>query len=668
MPIVRRSEIDGVVSSAFNTTKGMGPRRLAITLRKRFVGLGEKSIQRSLATNITHQARNARFCNNVPITPVVSSKPMGRLQIDLVDFSRRPSSTKGVSYRYILSVLDVHSRYTWLRPLRTKSSHLVSNELQKLFDTYGYPAIIQHDRGGEFRGEVTSLLKKHRVKDISSSAYHPQSQGKVERMHSSLKRMIRFDEIKGECSWASNLANYEMLLNDAPKECLKYMTPFETFFYRARHAKKENTSETLPEEIRQQVQKATTRVNKRTIKQMEKKMRVPTFDKNDNVFVRQFDGARKKSRVAPGKVIDIDPSKYRYLIKIGNHSKWTNVRNISGSSVSVQRKAAVSSVPTTTADNPFAAQGFNISFNPLGNGNCQFDSISHIVSPNGTLTGSLLRQRIVDYLGRVEYLGTQRSTRWESHLIRETRGEFLIRMGNDATYGDEITLQAAASLLNTQIIIISTLDNGNVALTPDGTGVLNLNMPYITLGHYAEDDGIHYVALESTDSNNLRDLLTSRSPQIRIESDTDAIPSQPENQPSQTVDNDMQSSSLLNLPPELLTMIIRYAITSGSLLDRQRIQCVSRIFQEISQGINFRFPKIHIAGHLHCDLGLDHPFVRGLTYETSVMKFIKVAGKGSGLVAEIQWLIQDPRWLCHYLFLAYVAHNMFEVRRVYRKK
>lgn len=166
MPIVRRSEIDGVVSSAFNTTKGMGPRRLAITLRKRFVGLGEKSIQRSLATNITHQARNARFCNNVPITPVVSSKPMGRLQIDLVDFSRRPSSTKGVSYRYILSVLDVHSRYTWLRPLRTKSSHLVSNELQKLFDTYGYPAIIQHDR------EENSVEKYHLCsRSIESRTY-----------------------------------------------------------------------------------------------------------------------------------------------------------------------------------------------------------------------------------------------------------------------------------------------------------------------------------------------------------------------------------------------------------------------------------------------------------------------------------------------------------------
>ena len=126
------------------------------------------------------------------------------MQIDLVDGSSSPSHSHGKVYRYILSVLDDLSRYVWLRPLKNKSSASVRDHLKSIFDVYGYPTIVQHDRGHEFKGEVTKFLKSNGVEQIKSSPYHPQSNGKVERLHRKLKSMIRYDIItKKTDNWSS---------------------------------------------------------------------------------------------------------------------------------------------------------------------------------------------------------------------------------------------------------------------------------------------------------------------------------------------------------------------------------------------------------------------------------------------------------------------------------
>ena len=78
---------------------------------------------------------------------------MEKCQIDLVVFEKNSSEDEyGNEYKYILSYLDVFSRYVFLQRMKSKSTIGFANLLKKIFLTFGCPDILQCDRGSEFQG------------------------------------------------------------------------------------------------------------------------------------------------------------------------------------------------------------------------------------------------------------------------------------------------------------------------------------------------------------------------------------------------------------------------------------------------------------------------------------------------------------------------------------
>ena len=77
-----------------------------------------------------------------------------------------PSDTLyGNKYKYILSGIDVASRYKVARPLRTKQAKDV---VDMIADTnkvgpLTFPKIFQCDKGSKFKAEVTKMLEKREV-------------------------------------------------------------------------------------------------------------------------------------------------------------------------------------------------------------------------------------------------------------------------------------------------------------------------------------------------------------------------------------------------------------------------------------------------------------------------------------------------------------------------
>ena len=76
-------------------------------------------------------------------------------------------------------MLDVFSRYIYLRPLTSKSSAEVASVLLKIFSDAGPPRRLQSDQGAEFKGAIAQLMEAMQVDIIHSRPYCPQSQGKV---------------------------------------------------------------------------------------------------------------------------------------------------------------------------------------------------------------------------------------------------------------------------------------------------------------------------------------------------------------------------------------------------------------------------------------------------------------------------------------------------------
>ena len=104
---------------------------------------------------------------------------MDRIQLDLVDMHKTPVQNSGKTFMYVLVILDVFSRYLFLRALQSKSSTEIASHLLQLFSDIGPPKRVQTDQGTEFKGAVKQIMKTFKVHIIRSRPYHPQSQGKV---------------------------------------------------------------------------------------------------------------------------------------------------------------------------------------------------------------------------------------------------------------------------------------------------------------------------------------------------------------------------------------------------------------------------------------------------------------------------------------------------------
>ena len=72
----------------------------------------------------------------------------------------------GNKYKYILSGIDLASKYKVARLLRTKQATDVATMIAGIYKVglLTYPKIFECDSGSEFKGEVNKRLEKHEVK------------------------------------------------------------------------------------------------------------------------------------------------------------------------------------------------------------------------------------------------------------------------------------------------------------------------------------------------------------------------------------------------------------------------------------------------------------------------------------------------------------------------
>jgi len=190
---VKTSDVSRIVGRTFKETKSAGYKKLKRRAADSYAGLTERQIRHVTSNNVKYRIHNAVFKSRVLPKPVRAKHVHSQYQIDLIDLTKQPVEFAGKTFHYVLSSMDVFSRYLWLAPLEKKSSRCIARNLQKIYEEHGPPDRLQSDRGKEFYGRLENACKKYKIKRIRSRPYHPQSQGKVERSHRRFRNKMMFD-------------------------------------------------------------------------------------------------------------------------------------------------------------------------------------------------------------------------------------------------------------------------------------------------------------------------------------------------------------------------------------------------------------------------------------------------------------------------------------------
>ncbi len=140
-------------------------------------GISRKMIEDEHNRDPKAQLQNPQWKNKAPLKPIECSKPMERVQVDLVDVSCLETEE---GLRYVLVMVDVFSRFLWLGALRSKSCADCAKLCEIIWGQFGTPKYLQTDNGKEFLGEeMKDLCRKNNIKHIRGRPRHPQTQGKV---------------------------------------------------------------------------------------------------------------------------------------------------------------------------------------------------------------------------------------------------------------------------------------------------------------------------------------------------------------------------------------------------------------------------------------------------------------------------------------------------------
>ena len=176
-----------------------------------------------MATDVAQWCRDCQGCARGKVhrhvhTPVhafaTPSRRFAHLHVDLV--GPLPSSKEG--YTHLFTIVDRTTRWPEAVLLKnTTATDCAAALTSGWIARFGVPDVITSDRGVQFTSAIWQILcKTLRIKHITTTAYHPQSNGLVERFHRQLKNALKSRACGVD--WAEHLPWVMLGIRAAPKE------------------------------------------------------------------------------------------------------------------------------------------------------------------------------------------------------------------------------------------------------------------------------------------------------------------------------------------------------------------------------------------------------------------------------------------------------------------
>src|SRR6266496_916726 len=165
-----------------------------------------------------------------------ATQPLERVHSDIC--GQFPES-KGNSI-YNLTFLDEATQYAFAIPIPNKSSETIKKEFSQWIavverETGQKVRCLCTDGGGEYQGELMSVLKMLGVKHEKTPPWTPELNSKVERLNHTLNDTIRAMLIQAnmpQSFWVEAMATAVYLKNQLPSEAIDNDVPFQHWFHR----------------------------------------------------------------------------------------------------------------------------------------------------------------------------------------------------------------------------------------------------------------------------------------------------------------------------------------------------------------------------------------------------------------------------------------------------
>lgn len=188
LEIIPESEIDETIQRIYTNPKLTGSRdHLFEIVKMNYLGISRRRIMAFLKKQESWQVRQPIYKPKVTQS-IISEQPLDRWQVDLIDMQNYSHFNSG--YKWILTCIDIFTKYLRAIPLKNKEGQTVSLAMRSILQVQK-PKTIQSDNGSEFTSrEFAQLCKDFKVNQVFSQAHSPWIQGQIEKANRSLKDLL----------------------------------------------------------------------------------------------------------------------------------------------------------------------------------------------------------------------------------------------------------------------------------------------------------------------------------------------------------------------------------------------------------------------------------------------------------------------------------------------
>jgi Integrase core domain/Integrase zinc binding domain len=166
----------------------------------------------------------------VPQGSITATKTWELVSIDLWE----AGVLSGRGHKYVLTVIDVFSKFAFAIPIKNKKAETVAKKLHKhVFATFGSPERLHSDNGLEFCNAILEALCKIKGIDKShTTAYHPQGNAIAERIHQFFRNALAAYVSRDQRDWDEFLPALIYVYLSTVHSALGGFTPAQIMFGR----------------------------------------------------------------------------------------------------------------------------------------------------------------------------------------------------------------------------------------------------------------------------------------------------------------------------------------------------------------------------------------------------------------------------------------------------